>query len=353
MSKHRAARGSGLRLRAQVAAIATMTLVAGTLVGATQAEAAGLNLLATTTSVTASNFAPLTRDTPITFTASVKAAPLGGLLITPSGSVEFFVADRGGEGTMQPLGSAKLKACLLTACTAALTVADSALPIDYDEVFAVYNGDLVTKSSQGGVFIGAGVTSGINYSYNADCVAGQPCHTGAVTSVDGSTAAYIDAPPQPYDYIIQLGVGPDPLPCSTVGGGETADWGLFRDEGDGTASFTGNKTVTYLAFDSSATAGLSWTSPHVCFASDNDFVGSYPVVPPFQNVPPTPGSYAHGLVPFDPSENLYVGLLDTCASNGNVAPCIVSDASVPPLPGHTVEQKIVVSTVAQDPRITN
>jgi hypothetical protein len=350
MSQHRHAKA---RRRIVVAALTAVGLAGASVIAAGSAQAAGLNLLPTTTTLTSSNYAPLTPATPITLTASVKAAPLGGLIITPSGSVDFIVTSSDGFGADQLLGSAKVKACLLTACTASITIADSVLPVGYDEITASYGGDLLTKSSSGATFLGSGVSRGIDFSYSVTCLASQPCHTGSVTSLDGSTAASIDAPPQPYDYIIELGVGPEPLPCSTTGGGETADWGLFRDTGDGTASFTGIKTVTYLAFDSSATAGLAWTSPHVCFESDNDFVGSYPVSPPFQNIPPTPGSYAHGLVPFDSGEGEYVGLLDTCASNGNVVPCIVSDTSVTPPAGHTVEQKIVVSTSAQDPRITN
>jgi hypothetical protein len=353
MSTHSAPSRRGRRL--VIAALAATGLATAGLATASSSDAAGLNLIPTTTALTASNYAPV-GSTPFTLNVTVAPAIIKvGLGITPTGTVTFTATNNDG-GDTQTLGTASLGFCLLTTCKASFTTTANAQPFDSELITASYNGDLLAKASSAAIemnFNNAPADSQDTQDF-IECEANVPCHTGYVSSTDGSTAFSIDQPAQPNQAYFGMHVGDDPLPCTTTGGGETATWayGANPDHG-GFTGFTGTKTVTYYAYDASATAGLAWATPHACFETDTDFVGSYePVGTGYVNTPPG-GATLHGLVPFDSAAGGYLGLLDTCASNGNVAPCIVSDASVAPPAGHTVEQKIVISVTTFDPKMSN
>ena len=126
-----------------LAAAAALGLAAGVaLATPTPAQAAGP--LPTSTQVQASASSVIS-GTPVTLVARVSVLNLGGLIITPTGSVAF-TASTGGPAV--PLGSATLSSglsCLLTTCTATLTT--TALPVGTNTVKASYTGDLLAAAS--------------------------------------------------------------------------------------------------------------------------------------------------------------------------------------------------------------
>ncbi len=136
MKNHR----GGLRRKAAVA-LSTIGLGVGLLVAPVPAQAAGILPTSTTVQASAS---PVLVGTPVTLTAKVSVLGLGGLLVTPTGSVTFSATNGGPPVT---LGSAGLSPCLvlLAPCTATLTT--SALAVGPNTITASYAGDLLAAGS--------------------------------------------------------------------------------------------------------------------------------------------------------------------------------------------------------------
>lgn len=135
-----------MKLRTRVLPVlAALGLLTGLAV-LTQAPAQAAGPLPTSTRLQASA-ATVTAGTPVTLVAKVSVLNLGGLIITPTGSVTF-TASRGGPPTA--LGTATLSSglsCLLTTCTATLSTA--ALPVGTNTITASYAGDLLSAASGG------------------------------------------------------------------------------------------------------------------------------------------------------------------------------------------------------------
>jgi hypothetical protein len=132
---------------ATVAAAASLAI--GTLSAVSAHAATGpLSILPTTTTLTASQtgseVSPIPFGQPVTLTATVGINVLGGLLLTPSGTIDFTFLDN--LGVTQQLGEAPLSSCLLIVdqCTASLTtkVAPGTNPVT-----ASYSGDFLTTAS--------------------------------------------------------------------------------------------------------------------------------------------------------------------------------------------------------------
>ena len=131
----------GLRRKA-VVALSTIGLSVGLLV-APVADCGAAGILPTSTTVQASA-RPVLNGTPVTLKAQVSVLGLGGLLVTPTGSVTFSAVNNGPSVT---LGSAGLSPCLVlvTPCVATLTT--SALAVGTNTITASYAGDLLAAAS--------------------------------------------------------------------------------------------------------------------------------------------------------------------------------------------------------------
>lgn len=147
MDKRRGGLTVSRRGASRFAAVA-LIVMAGIGVESIQPAKALTGPLPTTTTVVASALS-VRYGQPVTFTTTVSALHLGGLLITPSGAITFTAAN--GSQTVT-LGTATIaKPCLLTVipCTATFTTAQ--LPAGDDLVTASYSGDLLTGPSSGTV----------------------------------------------------------------------------------------------------------------------------------------------------------------------------------------------------------
>ena len=103
-------------------------------------------ILPTTTTVTATP-ASAVKDSPVTLTATVGLSGIGGLLIAPTGQVNFSATV--GGATVQ-LGSAQLPGgCLFTIVVCSATLTTTALPVGNVTVTASYVGDSLADPSQG------------------------------------------------------------------------------------------------------------------------------------------------------------------------------------------------------------
>lgn len=117
-------------------------------VSAASAATSPTSVLATTTTVVASATS-VSYGQPVTFTATVSAEGLGGLLVTPSGGVTFVASNASRTVT---LGTATITpGCLLTITPCKATIRTSELPAGNDTVTARYAGDPLTEPSEGSV----------------------------------------------------------------------------------------------------------------------------------------------------------------------------------------------------------
>ena len=130
------------RLLSSLAAI--LSMMAATL--AVTAAPAHALVLPTTTTLSVSN-AQITEGDTVTLTATVQISGLGGLLVTPSGTVAYTATTPGGP--VVQLGTAPLASCLLTLSQCRSTLATAQLPLGPVTVTARYGGDLVTQPSTG------------------------------------------------------------------------------------------------------------------------------------------------------------------------------------------------------------
>jgi len=103
-------------------------------------------LLPTTTTLSVSN-AQITEGDPVTLTATVQISGVGGLLVTPSGTVAYTASTPGGP--VVQLGTAPLASCVLTLSQCRSTLTTAQLPVGAVTVTAHYSGDQVTQPSTG------------------------------------------------------------------------------------------------------------------------------------------------------------------------------------------------------------
>jgi hypothetical protein len=303
-----------------------------------------LNLLATSTTVSASpnvvvSSSPSAGFVPqsTTLAVAVTLAPLGGLLVSPSGSVTFTAVD--GEGDTIQLGSAKVSTCLLTLikCNADLstnafyvTTADQNSGLDGTKwtVTASYPGDLVAKPSTGFTTVWAttgnsmlcdtsdfcevDATNGdgsASIDLSQDCLVncdeesavhgaalhGDALHGNAVTpAATGSTSytvwAGFGAP--------QMGSCPNGnTPLDPAGDSQNA----YVNFPPGATSFTNSEDITYTLYG--ATADAQNGEPF-CYSQSTPFTQ-------------TDGSTS----PFNATLGDYEGYPPVCASETSPEPC--------------------------------
>jgi hypothetical protein len=130
------------RVLGRLAAI--LAMIAATL--AVTASPARAAVLPTTTTLGVSN-AQITAGDTVTLTATVKITGVGGLLVTPSGTVAYAATTPG--GAVVQLGTAPVTGCLLTLSQCVSKLTTSALPVGTVTVTARYGGDAVTQPSSG------------------------------------------------------------------------------------------------------------------------------------------------------------------------------------------------------------
>jgi hypothetical protein len=293
--------------RASLVTIAAVGLsAAGPTAWLASASAAGG--LSTSTSVTAAP-ASSTVGQAVKLTATTGITALGGLGITPTGSVVFT---SGGV----TLGTGALGTCLLKACTATITT--TALPRGADVVTATYPGDGLTATSFGVTTVTVIQTADSGNQFTQTCTAGTPCDTGQIYADDGSSAIDVAASASHGSDTIDTYLGGTALPCSTPGAG---------DLGNYTVSATDvTKTITYTLVGSAAdafnTAHPTQPPPHVCYLATLPFAGYYPNNGHWTG---TSSDYVQrSSVPYNSTLGGYLGLLDACNAQKSNAPCVVS-----------------------------
>ena len=249
MQRHQTRAGRRLVL------IASTTVIAIAGLGATAAPSMADIRVATTTTVTAS---PSVVDPSGSTTLTATIRP--GFLIGPLGNVKFTDSNSGAAlGTVKP----GLQ-CILRAqpCIATLTVKASVLAAGDNTIVAAYSGGIFTKPSSGStdVFVGTEHT----------CPSSGPCITSA-TSSDDTTSTTINSPTPSSGppETVQTAFTTQPLPCQTVGYGDTLIYTV-------TNPGAGTKTVTLTLMGSAADSEHDTTDPNstgnVCFGSPTPFV---------------------------------------------------------------------------------
>src|SRR5581483_3976155 len=159
------------RRRRLLAGLATLAAATAMVVDfAPNATAAGL--LSTSTAVSATP-STSTEGAAVTLKATVKVLGLGGIGVTPTGSVTFTSTNGSATAT---LGSAPLTPCFLSSCTA--TLVTSSIPVGTTSVKASYPGDSLSKASAGTAIVLVTPNTSPGTSATVVCYAGQPCDTG-------------------------------------------------------------------------------------------------------------------------------------------------------------------------------
>jgi hypothetical protein len=338
--------------------LAGLTLLTGTalagFVGAAPAGASfSLNLLGTTTTLGASpaqivsTYQPLNGFTPesTTLTASVELAPLGGLYVTPAGTVTFSATDY--DGSVLQLGSAQLGTCLLTACTA--TLSTDAFYVDEPDlnstswtVTASYPGDLVAQPSSGKT------TVTVLNGDTSDCNTDQECDLD-VTNADGQANVFVDVPctinpancVSEEDTVRQSSVKKTEKENAIVHPGEGTDYTLSAAFGE--PAFLSSCQTPGDNLDNngvSVNAVINWPNAVVGLTNDNSAAITYSL-----NGPPAdqqgqmtdPYDLCYGqetefttssgsAAPFDAVLGFYEGEVPQCANNEGVAPCSANES---------------------------
>ncbi len=121
---------------------AVLTLAATALVSAAAPAQAVALPTTTTLAVSSTN---VTQGDSVTLTASVSVSGVGGLVVTPSGSVTYSAVSS--AGSVQLGSSPVATGCTLSPCTSTLTTTD--LPVGDVVVTARYDGDAHTQPSSG------------------------------------------------------------------------------------------------------------------------------------------------------------------------------------------------------------
>ena len=292
--------GSVRRTRRSVQTAALVLLAVG---GMSVALApAAFAAIPSTTTVSASP-SSATLGTSVTLTAKVADAVVGGVIISPSGTVTFTYTNANGNGS---LGSATLDSCLLSSCTAKLTT--NALPPGTSTVKAQYNGDGLSAPSSGTTTVTMNAPVVIGNSSSVTCNAGAYCDTGKVTSLNGSnTMDVLSTPSQTQQTVTALLESGKALHCPQNTDNQTGALGTFSVSVNDTT-----KTVTYTGYGNVARSMLGNFNAHP------DFVGCFGSPTQFNGY--VYGAYGPAI--FVSSDGLYEAQLSNCALHGGALPCV-------------------------------
>jgi Bacterial Ig-like domain (group 3) len=235
-------------------------------------------------------------------TAKVTAAVVGGVIVTPSGTVTFTSSD---GTTTSPVGTATLGSCLLSACTATLTT--SAMPPGTTSVTGRYSGDSFVAPSSGSTAVSITSPTVNGSSSTVTCDAGRFCDAGIITSSNGNGTMDTLASPSSQSQTVseRLDIGKT-LHCPQNTDNQVGPLGTFT-----TTANDVTKTITYTGNGNVA------RSMAVNFAAHPAYFGCYGSTAPFQG-------YVYGVytqASFVSSDGLYEAQPANCALNGNVKPC--------------------------------
>ena len=234
--------------------MATTAAIAVAGLGAIAAPSMATDFRVATTTTLAASPNAIEPSASTTLTASIRP----GLFVGPIGNVKFTDTTNGAAlGTVKP----KL-ACLLRRqpCLATITVPASALDAGGNTIVAAYSGGLFTKPSSGSadVFVGTQNT----------CPSGSGQCTTSATSADQSTSTTISSTaPSSGLETVQAFFDTEPLPCATVGAGDTLVYSVTNPGG-------ATKTVT-LTLSGAAADQEHHLDPgnfgNVCFGATSPF----------------------------------------------------------------------------------
>jgi hypothetical protein len=316
-----------------LSAIGLMVGLTTTAVVTPASAALQLGLLPTSTTVSASQNTVVVQSTDPSFvpqstvlTATVKLAPVGGLLITPSGVVTFTARDAHGD-TIN-LGSAPVSACLLslTKCTAAVTTnkfyvatADQANGGTTWTVTASYPGDLVAKPSNGTTTVYAltGDSQSCTTSSSCDIFVWNSNHSASIDMFQGCltgcsySAALLqnsvksNAAAANNSYTVWAGFGGPLMAACPGGNAPTDDNGVSQNAyvnfPPSATSFTNSEQITYTLYG--ITADYENGKPF-CYSQLTPFTQS-----------------DHTTSPFDPTLGVYEGNPPQCLTATTPEPC--------------------------------
>lgn len=314
-----------LRPRARTGAL-TMLAVVGLAV-ALAPSAAATGSVPSTTTLSASPSSG-TVGSSVTFTAKVSAAVVGGLVVTPSGTVTFSYVSGSSSGT---LGSAQLASCLLSACTA--TLSSNALPPGTSTVTGSYGGDSVVAPSSGSTTVTMNAPVVVGNSSTVTCDPGAYCDSGTVTAANGSGTMDVLSTPSSTKQTVsaQLDINKN-LHCPQNTDNQTGPLGTFQVSVSDTT-----KTVTYTGKGGVGRAMLANYNAHPnyagCFGSPTPFNGY------------VYGVYGPAILVHENSGDFYEAQLSNCAAHGGALPCFTNK------PGANDADSYIVSTELGDPKI--
>ena len=322
----------GRRHRIALIASTAAALTATALMYSPGAHAAGP--LSTSTAVTATPSSS-TEGTAVTLKATVKVLGLGGLGITPKGSVTFTASN--GSATAG-LGSAVLSPCFLSSCDASLVT--SSLPVGTTSVKASYPGDSFTKASAGSAIVAVIANPSPGSSSTVVCYSGQPCDTGTITSTQGSQTLDVSTPASASNQAVSGSLGAGELHCQIAG---TPD--NDNDEDDGVpfpgdlATFTSTATDVGKTIRYTGTGTLGSLMRHE-YSEHTLYVGCFGAPHPFNGY----SNGIYGPAQFVAADGLYEAQLSNCANNSGAQPCFTNVA------GTGTTDTYVVKAAAGDPK---
>jgi len=316
MGRHlwRAPSASSTLQRASALAITTTLVLGAWLLTAPPASAAGV--LPSKTTLTASPVSSVA-GTPVTLTAKVTVLGLGGLGVTPTGSVTFTATN----GTASaPLGSAPLAPCLLTPCTA--TLRTTGLPVGTTSVTGAYSGDALVAASAGSAAVTVAPKPNPGSSATVTCFAGQPCDSGLIVGPTGSTTFDLVADPSSGNQTVSASLTHSGQLHCLVGGKSDGD----GDSDDG-VPFDGDlATFSSTAADSSKTGSYTGKGSvgarmyHEYVENRTLFVGCFGAPHPFKGY--VGGVYTDAQ--YVAADGLYEAQLSNCANNSGQRPCFTN-----------------------------
>jgi Bacterial Ig-like domain (group 3) len=292
-----------IRKQVRIATLAALSV--GGLAVALAPAAVAAGPIPSTTTISASPSSG-TVGTSVTLTAKVAAAIVGGVIITPSGTVSFTYVNGSSSGS---LGQATLGSCLLTACTAKLVT--NALPPGTSTITGVYSGDALVASSSNTASVTMNPPLVLGSSSTVTCNAGAFCETGTVKSSNGSNTMDVLSTPSASKQTVtaKLETGKN-LHCPQNEDNQTGALGTFSvsvNDTTKTVTYTGNGNVGRAMFNN--------------YAMHTQFAGCFGSPTPFNG-------YVGGV--YGPAQfvandgNLYEAQLSNCANNGGTLPCFTN-----------------------------
>lgn len=328
----RSSAGFGLRRRIAVSGLAVSALSAAALAIAPGAVAAGP--LATSTAVSATPSSS-TEGTAVTLKATVKVLGLGGLGVTPKGSVTFTSSNGSASAV---LGSAALSPCLLSSCTA--TLVTSSIPVGTTSVKAAYPGDALSKASSGSALVLVVANSSPGSSATVVCYAGQPCDTGTITSSNGTQTLDVSTTASANNQAVSGSLGAGQLHCQIPLQPDNDN-----DEDDGVAfpgdlaTFSSTATDVGKTIRYSGTGTVGTLMRHE-YTEHTLYVGCFGAPHPFNGY----SNGVYGAAPFVAADGLYEAQLSNCANNSGAIPCFTNVA------GTGTTDTYVIKAAAGDPK---